>query len=128
MKAVTESTLAAPAPRCDVLAGLLHQVITSPNQGAASLAQACATVSLSFAWLEGAAERLAARDRNQRERVLLQALTQALGLLEAHDLTATLRIVDEVVQAVALLSGEPLDLAVGTPCVFGTVCVHQGGA
>jgi hypothetical protein len=106
---------------------LLHQVITSPNQGAASLAQACATVCLSFAWLEGAADRLGTRHRNQRERVLLHALTQALGILEIHDLAATLRIADEVVQAVAPLSGEPLNLAVGTPCVFGAVCVHQGG-
>ena len=113
MKAVPESSLAPPASRRDVLAGLLHHVITSPNQGAASLAQACATVSLSFAWLEGAADRLGAHHRNQRERILLHALTTALGALETHDLTATLRIVDEVVQAVAPLGGEPLDLNTG---------------
>ena len=79
MKAATKSSPAAPASRRDVLAGLLHQVITSPNQGAVSLAQACATVSLSFAWLEGAADR-------------------------------------------------PINLVVGTPCVLGDTCVHQGDA
>lgn len=126
--AAPQSTVPVPTTARDSLAALLHQVLVAPNQGAHALAKSCATIAMAFAWLDQSDERLAARHQNQRERVLLHALTQALGLLEIHDLAATLRIVDEVVSAVAPLSGEPINLVVGTPCVFGTVCVHQGGA
>jgi hypothetical protein len=128
MKAVTESTLAAPATRRDVLAGLLHDIITSPNAGTRSHTQACATIAQAFAWLDGSDDRLAAQHRARRERALLIGLAQALRIVERHDLTESLRIVDEIAEVVAPMPGEPLDLNIETLCAFGSRCVHRGGA
>jgi hypothetical protein len=85
----------APSQR-DTLSALLHDVTTSPNQGAHALAKS--------------------------------ALAQALKVVEQYDLSAAITITDWLTASVAPLSGEPINLVVGTPCVFGAGCVHQGGA
>jgi HD superfamily phosphodiesterase len=128
MKAVTESTLAAPATRRDILAGLLHDIITSPNAGTRSHTQACATIAQAFAWLDQSDARLAARHSALREKALVMALAQALKVVEQYDLGWAITIASSLTASVAPLSGEPINLVVGTPCVFGAGCVHQGGA
>ena len=64
----------------------------------------------------------------RRERALLLGLAQALRIVERHDLTESLRIVDEIAEVVAPMSGEPLDLNIESLCTFGSRCIHRGGA
>jgi hypothetical protein len=98
----------------DELASLLYATVDSmPEAGLAEQCDALASVALTFQHLAGSDARLAAKHRNIRERVLLHGLAQALKVVEQHDLSASLRIVDEIVEAVEPLSGEPLDLNTG---------------
>ena len=113
--------------RRDSLADLLHQVLTSPNPGTRALAKSCATIAQAFAWLDQSDARLAARHSALREKALVMALAQALKVVEQYDLGAALTITDRLTASVAPLSGESINLVVGTPCVFGSICVHQGG-
>ena len=126
MKA-SPTVASAPSQR-DTLSALLHDVITSPNQDAHALAKSCATIAQAFAWLDQTDARLAAQHRARRERALLLGLAQALRIVERHDLTESLRIVDEIAEVVAPMSGEPLDLNIESLCTFGSRCIHRGGA
>ena len=126
--AAPHSTVPVPTTARDSLAALLHQVLVAPNQGAYALAKSCATIAMAFAWLDGSDDRLAQRHAARREQALTQALAAALQIAEVHDLDAAVQIVDRLTAEVRPLSGEPINLVLGTPCVFGAVCVHQGGA
>jgi hypothetical protein len=128
MNADQNVTQPSPKSRRDSLADLLLQVLKNPNTGIESQAQACATIAQAFAWLDGSDDRLAAQHRARRERALLIGLAQALRIVERHDLTESLRIVDEIAEVVAPMPGEPLDLNIETLCAFGSRCVHRGGA
>ena len=98
------------------------------HQGTHALAKSCATTALAFAGLDQSDARLAARHSALREKALVTALTQALKVVEQYDLSAAITITDWLTASVAPLSGEPINLVVGTPCGFGAGCVHQGGA
>jgi hypothetical protein len=100
----------------------------APNAGTRALAKSCATIAQAFAWLDQTDARLAAQHRARRERALLLGLAQALRIVERHDLTESLRIVDEIAEVVAPMSGEPLDLNIESLCTFGSRCIHRGGA
>ena len=126
MKA-SPTVASAPSQR-DTLSALLHDVITSPNQGAHALAKSCATTALAFAGLDQSDAGLAARHSALREKALVTALAQALKVVEQYDLSAAITITDGLTASVAPLSGEPINLVVDTPCVVGAGCVHQGGA
>jgi hypothetical protein len=117
----------SPQNRRDSLADLLHQVLVASNAGTHALAKSCATIAQAFAWLDQSDARLAARHSALREK-LVMALAEAFQIVERRDLGAAVTITDRLTAAVAPLSGEPIDLVVGTPCVFGAGCVHQGGA
>jgi hypothetical protein len=70
-------------------------------------------------------ERLAARHSALREKALVTALAQVRKVVEQYDLGAAITITDWLTASVAPLSGEPINLVVGTPCVFGSRCVHR---
>ena len=116
MKAVTESTPAAPAPR-DVLAGLLHQVLVAPNQGTRSLADRCATVAITFCHLD---------DREIREKSLVKALSRALSIVEMTDLPEAIDIVGALEGDLALLTGAPIVLDCTPPLIRPLIEVEEG--
>jgi hypothetical protein len=126
--AAPQHTVPAPLTARDSLAALLHQVLVAPNAGTHALAKCCATIAQAFAWLDQSDARLAARHSALREKALVMALAQALKVVEQYDLGWAITIASSLTASVAPLSGEPINLVVGTPCVFGAGCVHQGGA
>ena len=115
MKAVTESILAAPAPRRDVLAGLLLQVLKNPNAGIESQARACATISQAFAWLDQSDDRLAVRHHNLREASLVRALATALKIVQQVHVDLAVDIVAELESDIRPLIGEPIVLSFTDP-------------
>ena len=125
MKAGPTVASQSPQSRRNSLADLIQQVLVAPNAGTHAQAKACATIAQALAWLDQSDERLAARHSALREKALVTALAQVLKVVEQYDLGAAITITDWLTASVAPLSGEPINLVVGTPCVFGSRCVHR---
>jgi len=135
-------SLSQPTPKSvrDSLSDLLLDVITSPNQGAASLAKSCASVALAFSHLSQSDARMAARHAITREKSLIRALARAIQIVEMTDIDEAVRIVSELEGDLAPLVGAPVVLdcspieiiaPIEEPlCAFGDVCAHRsnGGA
>jgi hypothetical protein len=110
----------------DTLAALLLEVITSPNQGAASVAKSCATIAMSFAWLDGADDRLAAKHAAHRGQALTRALAQALQIVEQISVDLAVDIVSELESDVRPLDGEPVRLDCSPIVIRPLIAFEEG--